>query len=833
MSRSALPVDGVLPTVLDALRRHRSVVLEAPPGTGKTTRVPPALLDLVAADKTILVLEPRRLAARLSAQRVAHERGAAVGQEIGYQVRFDEAQSSHTRILYVTEGILQARVQEHGVRALDAVGALVFDEFHERHLASDLLLGLCRGRVPIVVMSATIDGQKLADYLGTEVVRAAAHAYPVEIEYLPRPSERPLEVEVAEAVRRVTLADPSGDVLVFLPGAAEIARAAMQLAPRADSLGFEVAVLHGDMSPAEQDRTLEAGARRKVILSTNVAETSLTLPRVTAVVDSGLHRQATHSPWSGLPELRVAPISRASATQRAGRAGRVAPGRCVRLYTRVDHDARPANEAPEVARADLTGAVLLLTALGVADFAWLDAPPVAAVQAAHTLLGRLGAVHAGQITALGRTLLSWPLHPRLGRVLYEAEKRGVGQEGAGVVALLAERPLQSGPRTAQVSGPSDPLHELDLMVNARSRDGYGAIGRAQKQLDGLRKRAKIAERQRGSLTPAQVDEALQRSLYAGYPDRVARRRRKGGAELLVAGGITAELSPASVVRDAEWMVAVDVIDRAQRGASARPVVRRASAISPDWLLDAQGDSGGVVEERSLGLTSAGRVERIERLLYDGLVIDESRTLTLAAADEAGAVRLLLDRARSRSRAELVDLVELAELEARVRFAAAHAPELAGLDAATLFDLRLERAIAQCVALGKASLAALAERNLVAELASELSATLDGWAPTHVTLPSGRRAAVQYQADEPFIAERLQDFFGQVDTPRIARGQVSVVLHLLGPNQRPLQVTRDLASFWDRTYPELKRQLSRRYPRHAWPDDPRHAAPSTGPTPRRR
>src|SRR5918997_835582 len=451
-----LPIDPLLPEIVASLRRGPNLVVEAPPGAGKTTRVPPALLDAgVAGEGEVWVLEPRRLAARLSARRVAEERGESLGETVGYQVRFDEVGGARTRLRFLTEGVLTRRLLADP--RLGRAGVIVLDEFHERHLQADLAVALLRRLqrterpdLRLVVMSATLDAAPVAEFLESPVLRSEGRRFHVEIEHLARPDERPLAEQVASAVARLITEGAGGldgDVLVFLPGAAEIRRAQSaceQLAERHDLL---VVPLHGELPAEEQDRAVRPAGRRKLILSTNVAETSVTIEGVAAVIDSGLARVAGQSPWSGLPVLKVSRVSRASAVQRAGRAGRTREGRCLRLYTAQDFGARPPHETPEVRRLDLAESVLELRAAGVVDvggFEWFEPPAPEALEAAETLLRRLGATDAaGRVTDAGRAMLRLPLHPRLGRIVVEAEGRGVAREACTIAALISERDIRA------------------------------------------------------------------------------------------------------------------------------------------------------------------------------------------------------------------------------------------------------------------------------------------------------------------------------------------------------------------------------------------------------
>nr|MDQ3299298.1 ATP-dependent helicase HrpB [Myxococcota bacterium] len=433
---AALPIDDVLPQLVAAVRDRRVAVLVAPPGAGKTTRVPGALRDAGVVTGEIVVLQPRRLAARLAATRVASERRVELGGEVGYEVRFDRKASAATQIRFVTEGVLTRRLLSDP--ELRGVGCVIIDEFHERHLDGDLALALVarlrerRPELALVVMSATLDAEPVAAYLGdaapapdgapAPIIRSEGRVFPVTVEHLDQPDDRHLGKQIAGAVRRIAQANLDGDVLVFLPGAGEIRRATEDLADVAATFDLAVLPLHGDLTVDEQDRAVKPAKQRKVILSTNVAETSVTIDGVVCVIDSGLARIARHSPWSGLPSLQIEPVSRASCAQRAGRAGRTRPGRVVRLYTKHDHDTRRAFEVPEIGRTDLAGAALELHGAGLAGLGalrWYEAPPAVAAAAAEELLARLGAIADGTITALGRRMLRFPVHPRLGRIVCE------------------------------------------------------------------------------------------------------------------------------------------------------------------------------------------------------------------------------------------------------------------------------------------------------------------------------------------------------------------------------------------------------------------------------
>jgi ATP-dependent helicase HrpB len=876
----SLPIDEILPRAVETLRRGQSLVVEAPPGAGKTTRLPPALLDAgVAGVGDVLVLEPRRLAARMAAHRVAEERGERLGETIGYQIRFEEVASRATRLRFLTEGVLTRRLLADP--QLKGVGCVVLDEFHERHLQADLALALLkrlqqtsRPDLKLVAMSATLDAAPVARYLDDcTVLRSEGRRYDVSVEHLARHDERPLEVQVESAVRRLVTEDLDGHVLVFLPGAAAIRRAQSECERVAHENALLILPLHGELPAAEQDAAVRPSERRKLILSTNVAETSVTIEGVAAVVDSGLARVATHSPWSGLPLLKVSRVSRASAVQRAGRAGRTREGRCLRLYTAQDFGARPEHETPEVRRLDLAESVLELRAAGVGDpraFEWFEAPQPEALEAAETLLRRLGAIDAeGSVTTLGRSMLRLPLHPRLARIVVEAESRGVAREACAIAALISERDIRAGRvrfagstskesarerggtrgrRAAETHGSSDLLELHDLFAEAEAHgfaaehlraldlepNAVRAVERVSRQLRRMLRVPSSKAESRGALSDEQ-ESALLISILAGYPDRVARRRavherrdRAGehGAtfELLLSGGGTAELAPESVVRAAEFLVAVDAEERADRPRTAsrasKTVVRLASAVEPDWLLDLFPEA--LAEKAEARWNAQGeRVELLRRLTYDQLVVDEWRA---PRAEGEEVTRALAEAALNVGPHAFADPVETERFLARVEFVARTFPE-AALPELDVEDVRV--ALAQLCE-GRRSFAELRDAArgggllevLRRRLRPEQSRLLAQMAPERVALARGRQARVRYERGQaPSVASRLQDFFGMREGPRIAAGRVALVLQLLAPSQRPVQVTTDLAGFWSRHYPSVRRELGRRYPRHAWPEDP--------------
>ncbi len=816
--RISLPIDPFLPEITAALRRHGALVLQAEPGAGKTTRVPAALLDAGASN--IVVLEPRRLAAKLSAERVAFERGEKPGEAVGYQFRFESVVGPNTRLRFLTEGLLMRRmVEDPELRDVDVV---VLDEFHERHLHGDLALAALRRLratsrpdLKILVMSATLETEALSAYLGScPVMRVPGRTFEVRVEYLggsgltQQPgtgvlgNTRDLDRRVLEAVKKVEGSD--GDVLVFLPGMSEIRRCESLLDAELDRKVWETAVLHGELSKDEQNRALSVSSRRKVILATNIAETSITLPRVRTVVDSGLHRQASWSGWSGLPVLRTRAISRASAIQRAGRAGRTAPGVCYRLYSKGEFDSRPAFETPEVLRADLCQAGLELSTLGVAGFRgleWLDTPGPSQIDAAEKLLVSLGAWDAGaQVSALGRRLARLPLHPRLGRVLLEAERRGVRAAALDVVTWLSE--------------------DLEF-----GEDVIEAWTQRRRELGRDPTASRLRERLERALGPAAQGggasdvAALSQSILAGFPDRVGRRR---GKELVLASGGSAQWDGAEhYPAQQEYFVALQVEERqATWEPRSRPRVRSLCPLQEEWLLEV--DPSPLQDEEEVLLEGPqGRPVKLSRFRYASLVLSESRT-TVTDPDQAAR---LLAVAIARDPNFLEQEASFQNLQKRLAFLEKHSPHsgLSPLQGEALQEA-LVQACTGCSTLNEVKAIAWSEV-LESCLPVGWSQKLERLAPSTVVLSRGRRVRVNYEAQQaPWIESRLQDFFGMKKGPAVLDGSYPLTLHLLAPNYRAVQVTSDLEGFWQRIYPELRRELGRRYPRHAWPENPLDPGP---------
>jgi ATP-dependent helicase HrpB len=821
--RLSLPIDPLLPQITASLRGNPNLVLQADPGAGKTTRVPPALLETgLLGDGECWILEPRRLAARLAATRVADELGEPLGQRAGYAVRFEQKVSKATRLRFVTEGLLLRRL--HGDPLLRGIAAVVLDEFHERHLHTDLgitlLRRLQRGTRPdlkLLVMSATLEPGPVAAFLDAPVLTSEGRAYPVETVFLARPDDRPIEQQVAAALDRQYGEGLRNHTLVFLPGAAEIRACLRGCEAMATKWGLSLRPLHGELAPDAQAFALAPSDAPKVILSTNVAESSVTLDGIGAVVDSGLGREASHSPWSGLSGLRTVRISQARCTQRTGRAGRTGPGRCLRLYTEADFQARLAFDTPELQRSDLAEPLLALHGMGIAApgaLAWFEAPPEAALAAAETLLTRLGALEEGALSPVGRRMADLPLHPRLARLAVAGEDSGIPQLALRAAALLetgnlsARQGLDRAPVKTGHGADSDLLLRLDQFQEAEAA-GFGAGACRAAGLDAAAiQRARRAVQSLVRLLPSPVEPAnaetrLLQALLRAYPDRVGQLSANGTCAF--AGGGGAKLESGSRVRRPGLVLALEA-EAQKQGTGSQTLIRLASRCEADWLLEAFAERLEEVDEVAFN-AAAGRVERRTEIRYDGLTIDANRGP--ADPSDPRVASLLAEALRDRPLDEVP-----ARFLARLAFLRRHRPDL-GLPEDLLGPL-LAGACA-----GRATLREVQDVDWPAALRqgfpAETLRMLDTWAPETIQLPKGRPTKVHYEDDPPWIASRLQDFWGLKKSPTVAGGAVTLVLHLLAPNMRALQVTTDLAGFWQRVYKELRPTLSRRYPKHHWPE----------------
>jgi len=777
-----LPVDDLLGEIVNRLRVANALVLQAEPGAGKTTRVPPALLHAVAGE--VIVLEPRRLPARMAAKRIAQEMGEEVGATVGYQVRFDEKISSRTRLRFVTEGIFLRRLlADPSLRGVDVV---VLDEFHERHLDGDLSLALLRRLqqttrpdLKIVVMSATLDAAPVVEFLGDcAVMHVAGRAFPLTISYAPYSGE-PLHVQVRLAAEKLLREGHRGHTLVFLPGAAEIRRTMRECESLAHSYDLLLLPLHGDLSPAEQDRAVNPSEQPKLILSTNVAESSVTVEGVTAVIDSGLARIASHSPWTGLPTLEIRRISKASAKQRAGRAGRTAAGTVLRLYSEMEFAQRAEHDMPEIVRSELSELLLTLRAMHPAlhpdELQWITPPDANALEQAALLLDRLGARDA-----MARRLARYPLPVRLARMMVAAEERGAVAEAAMAAAILS-----AGVRVER--------NDLLSAMDAQFAQPDAKVRMTEQQL------LRIAGVKRVSMHN-RSDDPLLLSVLEGFSDRVARRRTE--KEMQLSNGVSLEVAGEQFTH--AFAVVMDAEDRSDR---PLPLVRMASRIEADWLIDLFPER--VREEESLTWNRAAeRVEAVTSLRYDDLLLEEWRD---ARPNAEAAAALLATEAIAAGVERFVDGEAMQNLMARAEFAGLPAPDM---------QQELQQL---CVALPRFSFDELrrAAVHLLPSLEAKLEAQrLRELAPATVKLKAGRQVKVHYEhGNPPWIASRMQDFFGMDDGPRIGPERMPVVMHLLGPNQRAVQTTADLRGFWQRLYLEVRRELMRRYPRHKWPENP--------------
>ena len=764
-----LPIDPFIPAITARVRESRAAVITAAPGAGKTTRVPPAL----AEDGPVIVLQPRRVAARSIARRIAEEQGWTLGQEVGWHVRFEQRFRGDTRVLLATEGILTARLQRDPL--LSGFRTIVLDEFHERSIHADVGIALARQAwlarddLRLVVMSATIDAAPVALFLnGCPVVDVPGQLHPLQVEYVPNGS---MAEGVAAAANR-----SAGQILCFLPGAFEIQRAATDIRGVASSIDAEVVLLHGGLDPSDQDAAIAPVGRKRIILATNIAETSLTVPGVTAVVDSGLHKVARYDTNLAIDRLDLERIPQDSADQRAGRAARLGPGYACRLWSEADR-LRTRRE-PEIHRVDLCGPILDIVAWGgdPRTIEWFEAPSIERIEAAFALLSTLGAFGHGRITPLGRRMQELPLHPRLARILLSA---GGSRRAALACALLSERSYR---KTAAATTSSD------LLSWTEDSSIPPQVRRIAKELE------RLVPQQESAI---EGETRFRRAIFDGYSDRVARRRESGSQRLLLASGHGAVLGPESGVRSAEYLVAVDV-GAGPRGEGTEARVRAASAVDREWLTPTMTRVEHEIDDK-------GVVRAVARVYYFAIVLSER----VVAVDPAEAAALLACEYLARGLSD-VDV----QLLRRLQFAELH------VDPQDLVG----RAAQGCRKLD--------DIDLQAQLSWDVRRRLDRLAPDRMTVPSGRSHGLDYKEDGSVVASvKLQELFGLAETPRIGPRSEPVLLALLAPNGRPVQMTRDLRSFWEKTYPEVRKELRGRYPKHPWPEDPWSAPPTARAKPR--
>jgi len=809
---SRFPIEPLLPQLLDTLAASNRVVLEAPPGAGKTTQVPPALLTAPWCTGTILMLEPRRIAARAAAGFMAEQRGEDVGGSIGYRIRFDSRVGATTRIIVVTEGILTRMLQDDPT--LDGISAVLFDEFHERHLQSDLSLALCldvqeslRPDLRIIVMSATLDGERLSRFLDAPRLTAEGRSFPVTIRHLQPLANESIELQMKRAIK-LALDAHEGDLLCFLPGKAEIERTRRFL--ESDHLPIEILALHGELNVDEQARVMRPGSGRRVVLATNVAESSLTLPGVRVVIDSGQAREPAFDPGSGMSRLDTVTIAQSSATQRAGRAGRVAEGFCWRLWPesrRLEPGTRP-----ELARVELSAFALELAAWGSTTLRFLDAPPPGNLAQARELLVALRALDGdGRITELGRRVLSLGAHPRLAIASLKAPRPLLSLTCDLLAILEARDPMRGDARFG------DDLADrwyalLDFRQNRIDRDRMDRHVLAQIDQNSRQWHRRL----RCDPGPRDVDRhALGEVLAFAYPDRIARQDSGNPERYTLANGRGAKLRPGSALYGEPWLVIADI-----KFDERDSVIQRAARLDESLLSKHFSDRFSRRTHLRF-LRESRAVDGVEEHRFGAIVLSSRHVPTPKNAETTA---LLLGGLREIGLDALPWSEGLRELCARVGFLRACAPDqsLPAFDDTTLLAelddwlapfldgvTRVSQIDAEC--LGNALRARLdyTQRQIV-----------DREAPREIDVPSGMTRRISYlEGDIPVLAVKLQELFGLADTPRIGFGRVPLLLHLLSPGQKPIQVTRDLKGFWDRTYAEVKKELKGRYPKHPWPDDP--------------
>jgi ATP-dependent helicase HrpB len=825
--RAPLPIDGVLAPLRDALARSSNVVLQAPPGAGKTTRVPLALLDESwLGGNRILMLEPRRLAARAAARRMAAARREMVGATIGFRVRGETRVGPRTRVEVVTEGVLTRML--HRDDSLDGVGLLIFDEFHERSLHADLGLALSlesqsvlRPDLRILVMSATLDGTRVAALLGdAPIVASDGRGFPVDVRYLPTPSDRYLDVAVAQAIRRA-LAEHTGSVLVFLPGAGEIRGAMRRLDERELPRGVRVLPLFGALGPQDQDAALlpPAPGTRKVVLATSIAQTSLTIEGVDVVIDAGLSRVPSFSPKSGMSRLQTVRVSRASADQRCGRAGRTAPGVCYRMWAAEEQAGLLERDRPEILDADLAPLALDLALAGIVDagaLRWLDAPPAPALAQARELLRQLGALDANhRITAHGRVMSTLATHPRLAHMLIRGGELGMGPTACVVAALLDERDVVRG-ETSQRD--ADLRMRIELVASGAWRAGIEIDRDAMRR---VREQVSVWRSELGVDHSAVPDESDGGALLAlAFPDRVARRRSGPGDRFLLRSGVGAVLAEGSSLAGSPFLSIAEL-----DGQRPHARILLAAPLARAELERLFGDQ--IEAEQSVSWDdTAESIALVRRERHGAIGLREG---SVDRADDAVVAEALLGALTRGGSLSLRWKAESQRTRERLAFLHATLPGWPDVSESALVQSASEWLLPSFLGLRRRSqvdeldLSAL----LLARLSWQQRGQVDALAPTHVEVPSGSRIRIDYgDPAGPVLAVRLQEVFGLDSTPVVAGGIVPLTLHLLSPAHRPVQVTRDLAGFWRSSYFEVRKELRGRYPKHEWPEDPINAVPTT-------
>jgi ATP-dependent helicase HrpB len=837
---NSYPIDSILPRLKEAVQRNMSIVLHAPPGAGKTTRVPLALLDVMPpAGGRIVMLEPRRIAAVSAARWMAKSLNEQAGETIGYSIRFDRSVSTKTRIEVVTEGVLTRRIQSDP--GLESVAMIIFDEFHERSIHADLALALCldirkglRQDLKILVMSATMDYGPIASMLGNALIIASpGRAFPVEEHYL-EDDTGPLPMRILRAVK-TALKETYGDILVFLPGSGEIRSCLKELqeALNMNEDRISLHALYGDLPFEEQERAIMPSKdRRKIVLATNIAETSLTIEGVHVVIDSGLTRVLRYDASTGMNRLVTVPVSRASAEQRKGRAGRLGPGICYRLYSRHDFHSMQPFTKPEILVSDLSPLALDLVVWGVKDpktLSWLDTPPAPAWYSSLRLLRDLGALDpSGSVTFTGRAMARLPLHPRLSRLMIRAEQLGYVRLGADMAAILTERDVFRHRGVDRVISQPDISERVDLLHKWRKQKESGvstdpsadvpalrAVERTSKQLMHL-----VPETADGSTQNTQDNDAISRILLSAYPDCICKRRDEGGGRFVHVQGRGVRLSLDSHLSSSPYIIAV----RADAGEKTEGFVHMAASVTDELI---RGECANLIETNRR-VEWDGKEGRIiaaveERL---GALLLSTRRLTLTEEEVAS---ILCEVIRT-TPGILTFSEKVRQFQGKVGLMRRTFPE------ETWPDFSDEQLLSKPEewllpwlgsirsAQGLRGLDILPV--LMATLSWEQQRLLNERAPVSITVPSGHDLSIDYTSgDLPILAVKLQEMFGLTDTPMIAAGRVKILLHLLSPARRPVQITQDLKGFWSKGYPQVKKDLKGRYPKHPWPDDPWNAVPT--------
>ncbi len=830
-----LPIFEVKSNIISEFKEKNRIVIHSPTGSGKSTQVPQFILDSNLCKGRILVLEPRRIAARMLASRVSNERGIELGTIVGFQTRFESAFNDDTRILYITEGVLPRKLLNDS--NLSGIDTVIFDEFHERSLTTDLGLALVkklqdisRPDLRIIIMSATLDSESLSRYLETSVtIKSAGRMYPVEERYIPSsPMMQPWD-NALNGIRLLMREKADGDVLIFMPGAYEIKKTVDLIKNAALPETCNVMPMYGDLPWESQKRVMEPTEKRKIIVATNIAETSLTIPNVRHVIDSGLARVNRYDPGRGFNTLYVESISRASANQRAGRAGREGPGICIRLWGAGSHNDRALFSEPEILRVDLAEAVLTLKVLGISDpslFNWFEPPPHQALSRAKQLLYLLGAFDLnGALTEDGKAMAFFPAHPRISRLLFEAIKHGVPHEGAFAAAVLSERPVLSGkPDLADKSdiktGESD-FEALAYLIGMAEKSGFspqvcsrlGINAGAARQV--LRTQAYYIGLLRKLHTKTQDTSsdrhALSKALLCSYPDKLARFRDNGTLQYVMQGNKSGELARESAARGAQLIIAADIREMRNRGAQARTILSLACGIDEEWLLSYF--PNGWRSETRIEWEEARMmvVNRVRTWCLDVLIEELTKDDVDPVSGSVFLASIIIDK---KLRLEGFE-EETDKLIDRIKWLALKFPDKGLPD----FGDNERNMIIREMCIGETRYSAIKNKpalQAVYNLLGTKKGFVETMAPSYITLPNNRRMPIVYKAArEPVGRTRIQDLYGMNESPTVAGGSVSVLIEILAPNNRPVQVTNDLKGFWECHYPELKKTLSRRYPKHEW------------------